>query len=598
MLLKLAPSVLLSILCCSNEATAFNAARPALTSRPSAGPRQTTIISMTNDFDADAEPVAASELSRRNALARFAAAAAASATLFGSTAAFAADKPSAEFSEAPTSEASIARMAYNEKLAKEGAPSADFDGNEAGPVGAGDEGTQPPVEAVAPAPVEAPAPAPAKKTGITMSGSDRTRLERSGLPKLGQNLADPKIIGGTVALFGVMALAANSDMEEETKEAKEAEWAPPAAVPYGMREGRRYYDGVDIETAKKEGLLPPPPAPVEPEPEETPSWALPKPTPYGIANPSGSNPYLKEVLEYCQPGNVSKPCADSIRTFLDDIADTGAAATAEEAEVVAEYLDSLGGNGEAGAAFTSYLDALSEGSVPPPSSAEAVKSYLDAIASDFNGFDNRLTSIEGRVTDLETKVGQIPDKVFEKVEALQSRNEERVSNEVKKIIEAVAPSAPEPVAEVPTPEPEPVAPAPAVQANPLGSAIPERSAMPQPMGEFKKGYGFGSGASWKTGGFKPVNQAVAEVAIPEPVPEPPSEIAAEMAESQPEPEPVVEAPAVQASPLGAVPERSAMPQPTASGGPKKQYGLGSGGRKAGGGPKKRYGLGSGGWKSN
>lgn len=644
MMIKFAPSILLSVLLCSDGVSAFNAVRPVVVRNTIAQHSMTN-----NDCEADytveadrqgnIENVSANKLSRRAALVRFAAmATAGTAFLAGNQAAMAAP----EFSESPTSEASIARMGYDGKapaaepaaspaeeksVIAEAAPvaeassksSADFDGNEAGSVGATDEGSQ-----------------PSNKKAVVGVTVDRSALDPAVLPTLDmealiKNLSEtePKYVAaaGSVTLLSVLAVATSSGDEEEGAAAPAPSWTPPPATPYGMGGGRNYWDGVDMNAAKQAGLVasPPPTASVqevvveekavdeEPmEEEEPPSWALQKPTPYGIQNSNGSNPFITEVLEYCEGGKVSNPCAFAIKGYLDDIAETGAVAATGEAEAIAGYIDSLGEDDaegpagkKAGAAFTSYLDALSDGSAPPPSSAKAVKTYLDVMSGntpapdaeaaappqqevaepvaappqgpDFSEFDNRITNIEGRVTNLENKVDQIPDQVFAKIEAWQSRNEERLSAEVKKIVEAMSAPAPvaepvvfeappspepEPVVEVPVVEPEPEPAAPVVQASPL-AAIPMRSSMPQPMegGGPKKGFGFGGGASWKT--------------ATDSSPAPSEPVAAFIAE--PEPELVVEAaPLIPATPLaGAVPARPSMPQ--AGSGSKKGYGFGGGG---------------------
>eukprot|EP00578_Thalassiosira_sp_NH16_P026925 CAMPEP_0181100410 /NCGR_PEP_ID=MMETSP1071-20121207/13178_1 /TAXON_ID=35127 /ORGANISM="Thalassiosira sp., Strain NH16" /LENGTH=562 /DNA_ID=CAMNT_0023183137 /DNA_START=78 /DNA_END=1762 /DNA_ORIENTATION=+ len=556
---KIAPSVLLSVLSCTNdEVVAFSAVRPSATTSH----RHPVSLSVSNDFDThynvdvdrrgNIEDISATKLSRRDALARFAATAVGSATFLGGEAAFAAGADATEFSESPTSEASLARMAYDGKTipakeepvskpaeeavapkAEAKKPSEDFDGNEAGPVGATDEGSQPPST-------------PMKAVSAT---SFKNSLPILQLPSA---YDDPKVIAAAVTILGVSALGINGESEEEvaTTSAPVAKSAPPAQ-PYGLSGGRNYWDGVDMTAAKNAGLVakkaPPPPPPTAPEPvkpaapavqveeqKEKPKWQLDTPVPYGIQNKDGKNPFVKQVQEYCVGGKVTEDCAKTIKVYLDDLADTGAVATSGEVKAIVGYLDSLGSNNSnpenkrAGAAFTSYLDALSAGSAPPPSSAKAVKTYLDTLVepgssaakstqrepmaspnveaapiesapavvpepvalptADFSEYDVRLTSIEGRVDSLETKVDQLPDKVFEKIEAWQTQQEARLGDEVKKIVQALtpppAPPAPEPAT---APVPEPVAvvkeppvsipepePAPIVSATPLAGAIPPR----------------------------------------------------------------------------------------------------------------------------
>lgn len=553
---------------------------------------------MVNDFDAhynvdvdrrgNIENIAASTLNRRQTLARLVAA---SATLLGGSSAFAADAPPPpEFSESPTSESSIARMGYDGKGApveataaeadvEEAAPpveenvieevettkeKADFDGNEAGSVGGGDGAAW------------------AKKADPQLT------IPNLNLP-VGELISQDdfiKIAGGSVAVMVVAALANGGEDEgDDTPINPLAKSSPPPAEPYGLSSGRNYWEGVDMTAAKKAGLVSsapvkPPPAPAavvqapEPVKVELPAadrvWKMSAPTPYGIQN-KGSNPFVQNVLEYCEGGKVTEPCTETIKEYLDDIADTGAVATTEEVKTIAGYLDALGSDdassatgGSPGAAFASYLDALSEGSAPPPSSAKAVKTYLDTLngtgdsavapvavapeqpvapaapvvaavepapepvavvataSPDFSIYDNRLISIEDRVTSLEGKVDDLPDQVFAKIEAWQTQQEGRLTEEVKKVVNALAPPpAAEPVAvvEAPSPVPEPVVvipqpvvavpepvapPAPVVKAAPFAAAIPDRSGMPGVGGATKreyakKGFGFGGNAGWKTG---------------------------------------------------------------------------------------------------
>lgn len=107
------------------------------------------------------------------------------------------------------------------------------------------------------------------------------------------------------------------------------------------------------------------------------------PVPYGMQN-KARNPFIEQVEEYCVGGQVTPECTGTIKTYLDELSSTGAVAKRGEARAIAGYLDSLGGNPsesgkQAGAAFTSYLDALSSGSAPPPKSAAAVMGYLDRL---------------------------------------------------------------------------------------------------------------------------------------------------------------------------------------------------------------------------
>lgn len=676
MMIRLAPALLLAALSSPDgRVAAFNGAARGPSSASRIAPSTAAMASSNNNNDFDAHydvdvdrrgnirDISPSGIERRDALSRFAAAAGLAATIFGGAVvdpAFAAQAP--EFSESPTSEAAIGRMAYDGKVPppapapaaveevvaapKAEAAAPDFDGNEAGSVGATDEGTQ-----------------------------RRTMLDpRISLPPLPGGLDfdpnDPRLLyGGAAIATGTILVTATAgggqDAEDEFvskfdqwKESNPSGGAPPG--PYGLNNGRNIYGNVDMNAAKVAGLTVTPPvkkaaAPAPPAPaplatpaaeevsqEEKPGWALDLPTPYGLQNAGGKNPFIKGVMEYCEGGKVTEDCTDTIKGYLDELSDSGAVATTGEVTAIVSYLGSLGSDSgtetgkKAGAAFTSYLDALSAGSAPPPSSAKAVKTYLDTLAGyvsaspqsetreamespivaaepaqpepvaavaaeqqgpDFSGFDDRLTHIEGRVSGLETKVDALPDQVFAKIEAWQTRHEERLGEEVKKIVAALgtAPAPPaavvvedepmvveapvyeEPAAVVVEPEPI-VEAAPAVPATPLVGVIPERFGVPRPGGNAsgpKKGFGFGGGASsWKMGKSIPpqeepasvvVGERTIEASVPEPLPEPMME------------EALPPAPVVGASPLGAaIPERTGLPRAGSNAESGKSYGLGGG----------------------
>lgn len=431
-MLKLAPSLLLSVLC-SNESAAFNVARPAVTS-PHRHQATTTSLSMSNGGN-NIDDMTASQLSRRNALARFAATAtaAAGATFFGANPAFAADAANAsEFSPSPTSDASIARVGYDGK----GQLVAEAD-------------AAPAAEAEA-APAEA-APAETKAGDTDEYGSPESEEgtqasldPKVALPSIGEIAGvNAKVIAGGVAVVGVLAVLNDPDGGEPPVNPL-AKGGPPA-TPYGLDGGRNNFDGVDSTAAKTAAPVnEPAPAAEEPEEaaapaaEEKPKWKFETPVPYGIQNKGGKNPFIKNVEEYCVGGKVTEDCSQSIKGYLDDIADTGAVSSSSEVKAIVGYLGTLGSDDssapsgkKAGAAFTSYLDALAGGSAPPPSSAKAVKTYLETMNGDraaaaaptpdvaaapaqpepvaavaeappaapaweagFNQFDNRLTNIE------------------------------------------------------------------------------------------------------------------------------------------------------------------------------------------------------------
>jgi len=298
-------------------------------------------------------------------------------------------------------------------------------------------------------------------------------------------------------------------------------------------------------------------------------WKKKQPTPYGIQN-QGKNPFIKEMLEYCEGGKVTEKCTETITEYLDDIASTAAVAKDGDVNVLVGYLDSLVTSSSpresTGAAVVGYLDALSVGTAPPPKSAAAVKTYLDTISASSSSarpapfskqvkarstpiaaspiasvaakpapvaavptpdlsrfdsrlkqvetqganasyqikqYDSRLTKIETRVTSLEAKVDAIPDQVFNKMEAWQSKADVRLSEEVKKIIDVLSPETQQPPSPPPAapvlPSPVPPPPAPVVSATvaPVAAAVrPNPMMKSTPASAPKKGYGKSSGG-WK-----------------------------------------------------------------------------------------------------
>ena len=381
-----------------------------------------------------------------------------------------------------------------------------------------------------------------------------------------------------MVFLGLLAFTSVNDEDTEAGGAVAVSGgSSSASEPYGMAGGRNYFDDAG-GAAKTSGLVMnsqnSPPSPVVAEqqpkkvvltaeawsqvkkPKEKPKWKLEKPIPYGIQN-SGKNPFIAEVLEYCVGGKVTDDCADSLKGYLDNISDTGAAATNEEVTAVVGYLNSLGSSSSSitsssmivekrkvGLAFANYLDALSAGSAPPPSSAKAVKTYLDTLngtagaafsarmkrerldplgqsptiatvgrtpdpfdavvatnSPDFAQYNTRLSSIEVRVSSLETKVDELPDRVFDKIEAWQSRQEGRMADEVRKIVNVLSSvSASSNPAPKDADSAKPASPVVIMPASPLGSAIPERFGVPRASSvsvSRKSSYKFGGESTWK-----------------------------------------------------------------------------------------------------
>ncbi|KAL7485419.1 hypothetical protein ACHAW6_011025 [Cyclotella cf. meneghiniana] len=265
--------------------------------------------------------------------------------------------------------------------------------------------------------------------------------------------------------------------------------APPPG-PYGLAAGRNYWNGRDLQTAAELPKPPPPPQPAQPAPPAAPvvaqatdnkqpkKWYEP-PTPYGILN-KDKNPFLKDIQQYCEPGKVSEPCTDSIKGYLSDLSASGSTASGEAAGAIVGYLDSLAGaktTSSTKAAYTNYLDALSgsapsaspadavidalsNGSTPPPATAQAVKEYLDSLniakkptvtgmvmtppkkmstpsfassSEVYSAYDDRLTNIENRVSTLENRVNELPDEVYNRMEEWRMRQESKFNGDLDRM---------------------------------------------------------------------------------------------------------------------------------------------------------------------
>ena len=158
------------------------------------------------------------------------------------------------------------------------------------------------------------------------------------------------------------------------------------------------------------------------------------------------------IEDYCEPGRVNNECSESVKDYLDSLASTGAVATDEEAKVIVKYLDSLSSNvtpigsrGTRGTAFTNYLDALSTGYVAPPSSAAAVKTYLDVLNSESSEPDNNDTGegnesmeqkareLEERLSRLESSIDGLPNDISSKLIAAMASQDKKIQDEMNKI---------------------------------------------------------------------------------------------------------------------------------------------------------------------
>ena len=429
--------------------------------------------------------------------------------------------------------------------------------------------------------VKASAPAPASSFAASVASvaaeSSASVLAGIDAPGAAAKTIDSTLIGGGAAFAALLALVGiASSGEEEVVTTLPTGTASTNNIPYGLDGGRNYGEAPEKQPAT---AVPAPAVELDPAViEATKAWKESQPKPYGILN-EGNNPFVKEMLEYCEGGKVTEKCTETITEFMEDIASTGAVASDEEVNTIVGYLDSLGSTSSeresTGAAIVGYLDALSVGTAPGPKNAKAVATYLDTLGgssgeipkpfsppgkanpapvaaapavedipapvvptpveepapvtaapspefSQFDSrlkeiesqgsstssiiqkYDSRLNTIETRVTSLESKVDAIPDQVYEKMDAWQSKADLRLSEEVKKIISILTPEAQDPPS---TPAPvapvvPPPAPVPAPVAAPVVASTPAAVAMDNPMlagnaaSAPKKSYGLGN-ASWK-----------------------------------------------------------------------------------------------------
>jgi hypothetical protein len=146
--------------------------------------------------------------------------------------------------------------------------------------------------------------------------------------------------------------------------------------PYGLSKGRRYYNGIDI----------------------TRNEAIP----------------ASDVLKYCDAGKINNDCAELITDFLGEVQsnsrrglDSPSMRQKETATAVLSYLDTLSSSREASsntaAAFSSYLNGLSNGDIDAPASPEFVADYLESLNGDQNGImpsDSNSEQFQGDMTRL------------------------------------------------------------------------------------------------------------------------------------------------------------------------------------------------------
>ncbi len=164
-----------------------------------------------------------------------------------------------------------------------------------------------------------------------------------------------------------------------------------------------------------------------------------------------------DIREVCDAGVVTNECAESITGFLGEVGSEQRGAEVSEEQVekataVVSYLDSLsskgvngntqvgqGGSTNTATAFYSYLNEISAGNLPAPSSAASVASYLDSL--DLKGSDSldgyqralRLNAIETRMNQLEERVDMLPSKIGDRMQDWQQRQDVLLTEEIRKI---------------------------------------------------------------------------------------------------------------------------------------------------------------------
>lgn len=184
--------------------------------------------------------------------------------------------------------------------------------------------------------------------------------------------------------------------------------------PYGLDNGRRYYNGVDI-TAN------------DPIP-------------------------ASDVRQYCEAGTVNTDCTDTITGFLGDVQsnskkglETPSMEQQETATAVLSYLGSLASdpthttNGgdtysstdHTAVAFSSYLNGISNGEIDAPASPRVVADYLSSL----NQVEGRMDTLETSVNTLESSVNRMPGEITGRLQDWQEGQDERLAKEFIKIEE-------------------------------------------------------------------------------------------------------------------------------------------------------------------
>ncbi len=145
---------------------------------------------------------------------------------------------------------------------------------------------------------------------------------------------------------------------------------------------------------------------------------------------------FSNIYDYCEPGQMNSACSESIKGYLDSLARTGAIATDGEVKIIVRYLDSLSSNvmpknRNRGAAFTNYLDALSMGSIPAPTSAMAVANYLDVLSKEPT---TRINEVEERLSRLESSIASLPDEIASRLATWQMNQDKKMNDDMETIM--------------------------------------------------------------------------------------------------------------------------------------------------------------------
>jgi len=172
---------------------------------------------------------------------------------------------------------------------------------------------------------------------------------------------------------------------------------------------------------------------------------------------------VQKIEEYCEPAKVNPECSESISSYLGAVSEQQVEEGTQKAAAkqIISYLDSLSassdtkqtsfegtvptqanmamktGSSQTSAAFSSYLDALSTGSVKEPPSAQAVAGYLEVLSTEAKKstslVDSRIIEVEDRLNRLESSVASLPDNIASRLIEWQSRQDQKVNDEIEKI---------------------------------------------------------------------------------------------------------------------------------------------------------------------